>query len=420
MPVFQIILALSYLLVCANPADTLYLSLDDAVQLALKKSPSAIEAGAARLQSGLTLGQSINNLLPTPIATLTSVKTEPVTIWKGSVTISQVAFDPLVYAALVNGIINSCYHSLDARDKIARLIYDVTSDYLNLLKSQLLFAAAQKALAQAEESRKLTSERYRLGQAARIDLLRSEAFYSQAQLNLSGAEKALDLAQANLSACIGISPSQPVRANEHLAQPAEISIHDADSLLLLMERLNPGISMQKNLEKIARINLATYFARILPGISLYRSYEYNDTILPRNYQHWQEKSSHTDGISLTFPFVDLKTFIINIGDALAGSRRARAGLARARLQLHAAAQAAILGYQESWARYQQTERNLELNREVYELAIIQYRLGALSVSELLEVETSLSQAEASYLSALCDTYIHAAEIGYLLGKTGSE
>lgn len=418
MSSLQFVLTLGHILICANSADTLYLSLEEALQIALKKSPVVVEGAASRLEAAVSVGRGISNILPAPFATLTSTKTELATAWKGDITVTQVVFDPLVYAGLVNGIINCCYHSLDAREKIAKLVYDITADYFNLLKNQLLLATAEKALSQAEQSQKLTAELFRLGQATRIDLLRSEAFFSQAQLNLLSAKKALLLAQTNFCVLAGIGAGKPVQAKQELAQPAEISVHDPDSLLSLMEKLNLSVRMAQDLKNVARINLAASFARILPGLSLYRSYQYNDTTFPRSYHHWQEKSNRIDGISLTFPIADIKTFFLNIGDAFAGNLRARAALARARLQLRAAAQAAILGYEEARARYQQADLNLKLNRQLYELASTQYRLGTLSLSDLLEVETSLSQAEASYLSALCDTYIQAAEIGYLLGKTG--
>jgi outer membrane protein TolC len=399
-------------------SDTLALSLSQALKLALKKSPVALEASASQLQSGVSLGQGFSNILPTPVANLNSTRTELGTVWSGGITITQIVLEPSVYAGLVSAIVNCGYHSLDAREKTARLIYDVTTDYLNLLKAQLLLNAAQKALTQAEENKKLTGERFRLGQATRLDLLRSEAFFSQAQLNLLSAEKAVVSARANLCASAGIEPDKTVWANEELTEPAEIAIADPDSLLRLMEESNPSVRMAKKLRTVAGINLAASFSRVLPGISLYRSYEYSDTAIPRSYRHWQERINRTDGIRLTFPIVDIKSLLLDIGDALTGSRRARAALARARLQLYAAAQTAILNYQEAKQRCEQAGHNLQLNRELFDLAATQHRLGALSLADLLEVEVGLVQAEASYLSALCDTYIQAAQIGYLLGKSG--
>ncbi|MGQ9707619.1 MAG: TolC family protein [bacterium] len=400
----------------SHPADTIYLNLSQTLKIALKKSPAALEASASRLQSGISLGQGIGNILPTPEASLIRLGTESGTIWSGKITITQILIDPYAFAGFVSAIVNCGYHSLDAREKTARLIYDVTTEYLNLLKTQLMLNAAQKALTQADENWQLTTERFRLGQVTRLDLLRSEAFYSQTKLNLLSAERTIAIARANFCASAGIDPNKTVWVQEELVEPAEIPIHDPDSLLQMMESSNPGVRMAGNLKTVAIINLAASLCRILPGISLYRSYEYSDTALPRSLRNYQEKISRTDGIRLSFPIVDIKTFILNIGDALTGSRRTRAALARARVQLRAAAQAAILGYEEAKQRYWQAKHNLKLNRELYELASTQHRLGTLALTDLLEAEAGLAQAEASYLSALCDTYIQAAQIGYLLGR----
>lgn len=401
-------------------ADTLNLNLNQALDLALKKSPLRSEASASQLQGFIGLGQGINAILPATTAYLSTSTTpseeENPTVWAGNFAIQQVLFDPSVFASLVSSIINASYYSAEVKDKTARVIYDVTTDYLNLLRAQLLFNAAQKTVEQAEEEKKLITERFHLGQASRIDLLRSEVFYSQAQLGLLSAKKTLTTAQETFKATAGINKPVAIRATEQLAAPPEWKITDPDSLLLAIEHSNPGSKMTKHLATIAGINLTTAFSRLLPSVSLYRTWGYSDTSFPSGYSHWKEKSTITQGIKFSLPF-DIKTIVLNIGDALAGSRRARAALAKSRLQLRATALTAILGYQEAKVRYEQAKRNLELNKELQELALTQYRLGALPLADLLEFQANLAQAEATCLAALCDTYIQVAQIGYLLGRT---
>jgi outer membrane protein TolC len=409
-----------FLLLISSSTDTLYLDLNQALQTALKKSPQAAEASVARLQSWLAFGQGINPALPAPQANITrSKELSGQALWSTNLTISQVLFDPAVFANFINGIVNARYHSLDAREKIAALIFQTTTDYLNLLKAQLLLDAAEKGRQQAAENLNYTTERYRLGQASRIDLLRSEVFYSQAQINLLNAQKNAALSQEKFRATAGINRPQFIRATEQLTSPADFPITDPDSLLAAIEHINPNVQMSQNLNTAARLNLGAAFARILPAISFYRSWATLDTTLPQNYRAWKETATRTDGIHLSFPVADIKTFLLAIGDALAGSRRARAALARTRFQLRAAAQSALLDLQEAKLRCAEAKRNLELNQELYNLARTQHELGAFSLNDLLEVEVNLAQAEVSYLTALCDTYIQTAQIGYLLGKTDS-
>lgn len=411
-------IALLLFLIASSSDDTLYLSLNQALQTALKQSAQATEASADRLQSWLSLGQGLNGILPAPQVNITRTKEmSGQALWTSTLTINQVLFDPTVFAGFINGIINAHYYSLDAREKIAGIIFQTTTDYLNLLKAQLLLDAAQKALKQAAENLAYTTERHNLGQASRIDLLRSEVFYSRAQLNLLSAQKNVALAQEKLRATAGINRPRPIRATEELNSPADFPITDPDSLLFAIERVNLGVRMSQNLKTAARLNLGAAFARVLPSISLYRSWATIDTTLPQNYRTWQDNANRTDGIRFSFSLADIKTLLLNIGDAIAGSRRARAALARARFQLRAAAQSALLDLEEAKLRYAEAKRNLELNQELYNLARSQYELGSFSLNDLLEVEVNLAQAEASYLAALCDTYIQTAQIGYLLGKT---
>ena len=54
--------------------------------------------------------------------------------------------------------------------------------------------------------------------------------------------------------------------------------------------------------------------------------------------------------------------------------------------------------------------NLRLNEELYRLAQEQSRLGQLTMLELFDVATALSQARTSYLSAISDVHIQQAQI----------
>lgn len=398
--------------------DTIYLNLNQALQIALKQSPHAAEAGASRLQNWLALGQGTNGVLPTPQANITRTKEmSGATLWSSTVTINQVAFDPTVFVGFISGIVNSRYYSLDAREKVAGLIYLTTTDYLNLLKAQLTLDAAHKALERAAENLKFATERYRLGQTTRIDFLQSEVFLSQAQLNLLNAQKGVALAQEKFRATAGITRANPIRATEELLAPADFPVPDADSLIRLIERTNPGVLMSQSLNNVARLNLGAAFAQILPSVSFYRTWTTLDTAFPKSYHIWKEKTVSTDGIRLSFSLVDIKSFLLSLGEAIAGSRRSRATLARTRFQLRAAVQSALFDLEEAKLRYAEAKRNLELNRELYDIARIQHQVGGISLNALLEVEFNLAQAEAFYLSALCETYIQVAQIGYLLGQT---
>jgi outer membrane protein TolC len=394
----------------------------------MRRSPARAEVSASKLTSGVKLGQGINALLPSPSGSLAWGKTRTQILptsdstltsegWTGSLTVSQVIFDPRVYAAVVTSFINAGYYTTDAQDKQAKLIYDVTDSYLSLLGARLLRDATRSALDRADDNLKLNQEKERLGAASHIDVMRSQVFRSQAEIQLLTTENALVSANAGFLATAGISQDVVVKPTEQLTQPSGFAISNNDSLVAEIERRNPGAQLAAKAGGIATVNTIATVGQVLPSVSAYWRSTYEDSSLPRSVRNWDDKDQITTGIGLTFPLLDLKSFVLDIADAVAGSRRTRAAAARARYQIRAAATTAVLGYEKARQSYDYAKRNLELNQELYRLAQEQQRLGAISLIDFFSVETNLAQAQATYVSALTDTYVQAAQIAYLLGRT---
>jgi outer membrane protein TolC len=420
-------LLLLFALVSAAP-DTLELSLAEALDQALRGSPAQAQASASRLSSGIAVGRGVNALLPTASGSLDWGKTRSeilghdstVTGWDGTFTLSQVVFDPRVFAGVANSFIQAGYYSVDAQDKQARLIFDVTDGYLGLLGARLLRDAAASAVDRAADNLKLNQEKLRLGAASRIDVMRSEVYKSQADIGLLTADKALAAANAGFLATAGISRDVIVRPTEQLAEPAGFEVSNSDSLIAVIERRNPGARLAAKSGTVATINTVAAIGQVLPSVSAFWSSDYSDSVMPRSIKDWDNKDRITTGIRFTFPLLDLKAFTLDIADAVAGSRRAKAAARAALYQVRAAATTAVIGYEEARQRYDYAKKNLELNQELYRLAQEQQRLGAISLIDFFSVETALEQAHASYITALTDTYIQAAQINYLLGRTRPE
>lgn len=417
-------------LISASP-DTLELSLGQALDLALRGSPAQAQASASRLSSGIAVGQGVNALLPAASGSLAYGKTTSQVVpgsdsglttkgWDGTFTLSQVVFDPHVFAGVANSFIQAGYYSVDAQNKQAQLIYDVTSGYLGLLGTRLLRDAAASAVDRAADNLKLNQEKLRLGAASKIDVMRSEVFKSQADIGLLTADKTLAAANAGFLATAGISRDAVVKPTEQLAEPAGFEVSNRDSLIAEIERRNPGARLAAKSGTIATINTVAAVGQILPSVSAFWSSDYSDSVMPKSIKDWSSNDRITTGISFKFPLLDIKSFVLDIADAVAGSRRAKAAARAALYQVRAAATTAVIGYEEARQRYDYAKKNLELNQELYRLAQEQQRLGAISLIDFFSVETALEQANATYITALTDTYIQAAQINYLLGRTRPE
>jgi outer membrane protein TolC len=421
------VLLLLLALVSASP-DTVELSLGQALDAAMKHSPAQTQASASRLSSGIAVGRGINALLPAGSGSLAYGKTQAQILpgsdstvtskgWDGTLTLSQVIFDPRVFAGVANSFIQAGYYSVDAQDKQARLIFDVTEGYLGLLGTRLLRDAAASAVDRSADNLKLNQEKLRLGAASRIDVMRSEVFKSQADIGLLTAEKTLAAANAGFLATVGISQDVVVKPTEQFSEPAGFEVSNSDSLVAEIERRNPGAQLAAKSGTIATVNTVAAIGQVLPSVSAFWSSDYSDSTMPKSIGDWSNNDRITTGIRFSLPLLDIKAFVLDIADAVAGSRRAKAAARATLYQVRAAAATAVIGYDEARQRYDYAKKNLELNHELYRLAQEQQRLGAISLIDFFSVETTLEQANATYITALTDTYVQAAQINYLLGRT---
>lgn len=409
-------------------SETLNISLDSAFQLALRQSPARVEAEVARSQAALSAAQAVNTLLPVPSATLSRNTSRTRSLlfpdsvvtavgWTGMFTLSQVVFDPQVFAAAAGGFVYAGYYAAQAQEHQAKLLLDVTTDYLNLLKASLLRSAAASALKRAEENLTLTRCRETLGALSRIEVLRAETFRSQAEVNLLAADNAVTAANAALLATIGIDQNVAVNPTEELQEIPHFPIDNPESLLAEIERVNPGCRLGAKASSAAALSLAGAIGRALPSASFRWQSTYTDSLPPTSIGRWGSRDDISYGLTFSLPLLDLKSYSLNVAGAAAEARRTRAAAAKVKLNLRSTARAAIASYDEACRRLGYTSRNLRLNEELYELALTQRRLGTLSSLDFYSVEAALEQARAEHTSALCDTYIQAARISYLLGRT---
>ena len=110
-----------------------------------------------------------------------------------------------------------------AEESLAQLRDDVTLEVyrsaLTLRRSQEKLGVAELGLRQAEENRRMASDRYTNGLATSTDLLDAEAALVQARTNLTGAQVEYALAKSRLERATGILSDQS--ASQPGAEPNE-------------------------------------------------------------------------------------------------------------------------------------------------------------------------------------------------------
>ena len=420
---FIFVLLLAITAPCIAQQDTLFLSLDDAMDLAWQKSPAKQDASIDKRSGALSLTSGILGILPTPITSatynITKISTTPLTpdiqtkTYSGSVGLSQVLFDADAFSNVVRGKLSNDYFRLQAKDKTANLIYSVKTSYYTLAKAYNLFDAANSALARATNNYNLVKEKHRLGQINQFDLLRSQTFESQAKINLITAEKSLKISAEDLKGQLGLDDNAILKP---ITTPnAPDTDFDIDYLIAEIFNKNPNLLSTRKSKSIATTNHVAAYANLIPSVNLFAQSSYSESLLPKKTADWKDNDVISYGVRLNFPVFEIKSFLLNIFSTRNELKRANVSLRKAEILLHKSALNALFSYREAKESFQYASQNLELNRQLLELAQQQYRLGAISQLDLFNTELNFNTAQNTYISALYDTYINYAQIQYLLG-----
>jgi len=412
-----ILLLVAATVVFASPADTLRLTLGDAIRIALTRSPSKVTAAVTRSQGAITLARGIGSVLPTVSGAISTEQSEGNKQWEwaSNITVSQVIFSPSVFSGLVSSALSYSSNRLSSQDQLATLVYNVTVDYLNMLKTRKLWDVATTALVRAKRNFELVQKKQELGMVSSIDLLRAQVQESQAQLELIQAERNLTKANSEFIATAGIDREVAIVPVDEFIAPPDSEIVNPDNLVQEIERTNLSRRMAALSKTIAAVNTAAAFGSVLPDVNLYWATERTGNSFSSVFPYGQNNGEAKYGIQVKFPLLDLKSYVLNVANAVNEAHRTAAASRATTLWLHTTATDAVNGYLQAQTAFKQARANLELNERLHKLAEEQLKLGMISQVDYLEIENALVKAQSSYISAICEIYNQAALIAYLKG-----
>lgn len=293
-----------------------------------------------------------------------------------------------------------------------------------------LVRVQQTRLQSADEQLKLTSERLRLGATTRSDSLRARVEYGQAQLALIDAQNNLRIAQANLARAVQVEGLVMGQFDSNLAVRTELdtatlmreaianapSIREADATVL-------NARAQKNVSRAAWLPTITLGASNtwLAGNNSINIRDSSgnivNTIPPtgnpyggRYLAGWQFQ------LNATYPLFNNLTRETNsiASDATFQSSVARAR--DARLQLSASLNQQVSALNAAAARIDVSRVSVSAAQEDLRMQRERYRLGAVTIIEVLASQGNLDQAQVDYVRARYDYLVARAEIEALVGR----
>jgi len=424
-----------------DTAETLTLTLEDAIELALRQNPNYLAIQEREGQARGLLREAVSRFLPSLNMQGTNTLAEKLFVLEFPSFIpgeppqrisvdftrdfqSSLAFSLPLFAGgrLVAGY-KQADHNLRSTQESIRLseqetVFNVKMSFYGYLLAREFFVVAEEALKLAEEFQKNVKSLYDVGMSSKFDLLRSEVQVANLKPQLIRARNGRDVAELGLKRALGIDLGKPVTVVAKGALSFTPLDPDVDKWVEEALLKRPELRKIDQQRLMAGESLKIARGAILPTLAIGGAYNSWADSLSFRKGTWQ--NYYSVNLSLSIPIFNGFESRARIGQSKAAIREidwVRKGLAD---MIAFEVRQAILNYQQSRESLLSQEKNVEQAQEAVRIAELNFAEGLATALDVLTAQVALSQARTNYSQGLYDCVMSEAQLEKALGRSRSE
>ncbi|HEX5727047.1 MAG TPA: TolC family protein [Longimicrobiaceae bacterium] len=299
-----------------------------------------------------------------------------------------------------------------------RLRGELERRYWKAVEAERLIALEERLLETAREQLDATRRLVSVAVRTPVDVLAAEVKVAEQELALERARGERRRAELDLRQEIGVIEGPPRPLADEPAAPFDPAPLDADALLAAAFAANPRLDRAEAGVRAAEQRLGAARAGRFPTLSLTAGAGratnvsgYDALVEPNPLDQ-----SYSFGFQLNVPLFTQFATSGRIAQARATRNGAQEDARAERLAVERDVRSALIELENAFRAAGNAERSLRLNRQRLELAQEQYRLGALSFTELQDAVSGTATAEREALKA---RFTFAAALATLEEKVGA-
>lgn len=288
----------------------------------------------------------------------------------------------------------------------------VKQQYYAVLAAREQKVAAERQLESAEQQLRASTARVQAGAATRSDSLRTSIQVGNAKLAILQAENTLAAANAALSRLIG--SEGVVTAMESSADSETIGLTDNE--LLAMSEQSPAVRQAQANQVAAKYGRRSTWSQYLPTLSMSMGKSFSGR--PGEFQLWGDSDLNSTRMSYSVSWQLFNNLTreqqalqanISLDNAEAQLRDARLNARQQMVQQLGSFRTAEVRVQIQLASVAAGEEDLRVQQE-------RYALGASTLLDVLNSQTTLDQARRDLIQARLDARTAKAQIEALIGR----
>lgn len=330
------------------------------------------------------------------------------------VELSQILFDPSVMVALQarKGLEQLAQKNVELTEQ--QLKIEVMKAYYNILIAEKRQDLIDKNIERLQQLETETGEIYKNGLAEKVDVDRVTVALTNLKTEQNRIKQLVDLSYLNLKFQIGMPLDEEIVLSNELTEEnmrADLLKYD---LNVNNRREYQLLTLQNQLYQY---DVKRYKLGGLPTLSLFGNYGYtlyNMDKLFDSKDKWQETA--LVGAKLSVPIFDGLQRRNKMLQAQYTLQKNENDLKDLRNGLEIEKENARITLQSNIASLSNQEKNMKLAEEIYNIAQTKYKEGVGSSLELMDAESALKEAQTNYFVALYDAITARIDLLKALGE----
>lgn len=414
----------------ATAQETLRLTLDQAIEIALSDNPTIQVAEQTIELKKISNKETALGLLPEASlsgAYTRTIKKQTMVMngmkfqvgipnqYQGGLTVSLPIFAPTLYKSMKLTKTDVALAVEQARSSKQDLINQVTKAFYQTLLAQDSYAVLQKAFAQSEENFRIVNAKYEQGRVSEFDKISAEVQMRNMQPSVISARNGVELSKLQLLVLMNIDPETEIELQGSLNDYEEAvfaGVLTADTNSLKSNSTLAQLDMNvKMLQQSLSINKQSF----APIVALQFNYMYTCMANDFKFKNYEWNPYSNLSLSVSIPLFKYSNFSAVKKTNLQISQLMTNRDYTAR-QLEMQQQSYLNSMAASAEQVSSNKEAIVQAQKGRDIAEKLYEVGRGTVLELNSAEVALTQAKLTYTQAIFDYLSAKADLDKLQGK----
>lgn len=289
---------------------------------------------------------------------------------------------------------------LSVQEAQNNITLSITQAYLNILMTEENIVAFQEILTTTRTQLKQGDQLYKAGSISKLNYLQIQAQVAQDEYNLVAAQNNLRTYIVNLKQILQL----PTDYDFQIVKPENITVDENFKTLSEVQNMaqnqRPEVKYgELNIEN-SKTNLKMARASIFPTLSLTGNISSNYAYNNGNYFNQLGNNFFLPiGLSLGIPIYNNRIYRTAIEKSKIEIQQANLDLLNTKTVLNQQIEQAYISLQNSVSQYESASRQMDLNKQSYDIVTAQMKLGSIDYVQLQQQRLTYIQSIQNFLQA---------------------